>query len=846
MRAAIRRHRHTSFVIVVQVILWTLLSSHASVILGQTLSQYTVMYGHSDNVGTTAAFRDHVVPYFSVIEGTSSNSGFINELRNQGKVYAAHVINPTTETAAQLLDRWRAPFDNTLGGQLSGGYDAIAIDELHGASTNGTANSNAVVSALQQLRALYPNKGIYAATTWQYGQNSANHTDQLNALDQYADLVMVENYNREGNYHTNFFSSYADNLKSAVPGILNKTVYGLYIPQGGFVADDSTNTGFFGMLDDQFHRLRNDADAATMPGVMFWPYYRTEKDLTPQYVSQLVDHYYIQGNTGFFGDGTMEQLVTNPQFEGNTNGWSLAQGSGGSIQTFNYSSVSFQSDHDNFGLASHGSSGLKMVRGSSPNEASFQISGVDPNMVYEVSAFVISGAANQRATLSVTEPDGTVIESEAISDVGSPPDFYHKWNEWSRLDFDFVPTTDTINVVLGDANASFGTELYWDFVELEAAYAVPIPPNQFEWAAATGGSWSTASNWSPAGVPDGNQVEVTFGQLASSTAAITVSPSVTVKTLRFDRNLLYLLHSGQITLDADTGNGLIDVANGSHNISSPLHLAGNIDVQTASGTELILNGLLELNGHKLFKSGGGTLAINGSFGFAGGTLQAQGGVIYGNGSLGGHFNNVSSTVAPGNGTGVLTVEGFFTQFSSGTLQMEIGGTTAGFDHDQLVASGIQFGGDLEILLVDGFIPSGGDEFDLFESVSSSGNFTSIQLPAGIDWDTSSLLTAGILSVANPFVLDGDYNGTGIVNIFDLNLALFDWDQDGANLSTLWIQQRPGPGETVGLAQLNAVLFNWGATAPLTAVIPEPTSALLLLVSVSSLAIRYRLQRPIRS
>ena len=124
--------------------------------------------------------------------------------------------------------------------------------------------------------------------------------------------------------------------------------------------------------------------------------------------------------------------------------------------------------------------------------------------------------------------------------------------------------------------------------------------------------------------------------------------------------------------------------------------------------------------------------------------------------------------------------------------MEIGGTTAGFDHDQLVASGIQFGGDLEILLVDGFIPSGGDEFDLFESVSSSGNFTSIQLPAGIDWDTSSLLTAGILSVANPFVLDGDYNGTGIVNIFDLNLALFDWDQDGAEFEHLVDSTAPRP------------------------------------------------------
>jgi len=439
---------------------------------GQSFSQYRVMYGHSDDPGATDAFLQDVVPTFNVIEGTSSNAGFINELRNQGKVYAAHVTNPPGETAAQLLARWRAPLDNTLGGTLAGGYDAIAIDELHAADTNGTTHSSAVVSALAQLRALYPNKGIYAATTWQYGKNTSSYTDQLSALNQHADLIMVENYMREGNYQPNNFSSYADNLKAAVPGILDKSVYGLYISQGNFVADDSTNTGFFGMLDDQMSLIRNDVDAASMPGVMYWVYYQSEKDLTPDYVSRLVDHYYLRGNTTYYGDGTMEQLITNPQFEGGTTGWGLTPGSGGSIATFNYTSTSFQNDHDGFGQASHFSSGLKMVRGSTHNEASFQLDGLDVNMVYTASAFVISDVASQKATLTVTEPDGTPIESEEVTDVGSPPNFYHKWNEWSRLDFSFVPTSSSIKLVLSDETASLGTELYWDFVEVEAAYPI--------------------------------------------------------------------------------------------------------------------------------------------------------------------------------------------------------------------------------------------------------------------------------------------------------------------------------------------------------------------------------------
>ena len=818
--------------LLVHVVLVSSPYSDNRVALGQSLSLYTVMYGHSDDSGATDAFRDHVVPYFSVIEGTSSNAGFINELRSQGKVYAAHVTNPIGDTAAQLYARWRAPFENTLGGQLPGGYDAIAIDELHGASTNGTANSNAVVSALKQLRARYPNKEIYAATTWHYGQNSANHADQLNALNQYADLIMVENYNRENNYHTSFFQSYADNLKSTVPGILNKTIYGLYIPQGGFVADDSTDVGFFGMLDDQFHRIRHDTDAATMPGVMFWPYYRTEKDLTPQYIAQLVDHYYIQGNSGFFGDGNMEQLITNPQFEGSTNGWVLSPGAGGSLQTFSYSSVSFQADHDDFGQASHGSWGLKMVRGASPNEASFQVSGVDPNMVYEATAFVISGAPRQRATLAVTEPDGTVIESETVTDVGSPPDYYHKWNEWTRLDFDFVPTSETIQVVLSDEHASSGTQLYWDFVELEAAYAAPVPANQFQWAAKRNGFWSTSTNWSPTGMPNGNQVEVTFGLPAVPTVSVYLRSAITLKTLRLDQKQTYLFHTGQITLEADVGNGLIDVVKGSHYIGGPILLAEDANIATAAETELELSGLLDLNGHDLTKTGNGILTLNGSFRTAGGTLQAQGGTIRGNGSLGGHFSNVSSAVAPGEGTGVLTVQGFFSQFNSGTLQMEIGGTTPGTEHDQLVANSLQFGGKLEIDLVDGFVPSPGDQFVLFESHSTFGNFTSLQLPVGIKWDTTNLRADGILAVVNPIILDGDYNGTNEVNIYDLNQVLFYWGTSEASLPPSWIQQRPVPGQSVGLVELNKVLFNWGATSSATVTIPEPSSCLLLALATT--------------
>lgn len=82
-----------------------------------------------------------------------------------------------------------------------------------------------------------------------------------------------------------------------------------------------------------------------------------------------------------------------------------------------------------------------------------------------------------------------------------------------------------------------------------------------------------------------------------------------------------------------------------------------------------------------------------------------------------------------------------------------------------------------------------------------------------------------LSAAAPLL--GDFNGTGDVEIGDLNLVLFNWNVDGGNLTNIWVNQRPSPGDAVGVDQFNTVLFNWDQTAQLAAV-PEPVSLGLML------------------
>ena len=54
--------------------------------------------------------------------------------------------------------------------------------------------------------------------------------------------------------------------------------------------------------------------------------------------------------------------------------------------------------------------------------------------------------------------------------------------------------------------------------------------------------------------------------------------------------------------------------------------------------------------------------------------------------------------------------------------------------------------------------------------------------------------------------------------------------DGATLANDWINHRPVAGTTVGISELNGVLFNWG-NAALVAAVPEPASISLGLVAL---------------
>jgi hypothetical protein len=186
----------------------------------------------------------------------------------------------------------------------------------------------------------------------------------------------------------------------------------------------------------------------------------------------------------------------------------------------------------------------------------------------------------------------------------------------------------------------------------------------------------------------------------------------------------------------------------------------------------------------------------------------------------GTFTNVSftGTFSPGLSP-TITSAGNLALASSSTLEMELGGTTAGA-YDQIQATGVlALGGTLHVSLINGFVPTAGQSFDILDWSALSGAFSSISLPrlSGLAWNTSQLYTTGVISVASAGLI-GDYNNNGVVDASDFVM----WRK---GVGTIYTQNdydvwRTHFGQTAGSG---AAL---PSTEPLSAAVPEPTTLVL--------------------
>ena len=226
-----------------------------------------------------------------------------------------------------------------------------------------------------------------------------------------------------------------------------------------------------------------------------------------------------------------------------------------------------------------------------------------------------------------------------------------------------------------------------------------------------------------------------------------------------------------------TIGGRLGVGGNARNLISggtgTLRIQPGSTVSVAQNTVLFSNGQLKLEGGTF-----GTSAISfqggGQFQWTSGTLHVG---IY-NGNL---TNPAGGTLAPGNSAGSTTIIGNYTQQAGATLQIEIGGPFAGGTYDLVSITGnATLGGQLQLAMLNGFIPSASNTFTVLNAAGSiSGVFSNVttgQRLTTIDGIGSFLVHYGPGSAFNQnqivltnfelVALPGDFNHDGLVDAGD--------------------------------------------------------------------------------
>lgn len=173
------------------------------------------------------------------------------------------------------------------------------------------------------------------------------------------------------------------------------------------------------------------------------------------------------------------------------------------------------------------------------------------------------------------------------------------------------------------------------------------------------------------------------------------------------------------------------------------------DTTTTMNIPFTNNGTVQVTaGELVFMLAGGTYD-------PGETLNlGSGEVLAGSGTLAANLVN-SGTVSPGASPGVITVEGDYTQSPDGVLEIQLGGTTPGTGHDQLVVTGAAtLNGILNVSLIYGFEPQVGDSFIILPYGTRSGEFSTLNLPEEYQWDFDYTSSGVILTVLEERSISG--------------------------------------------------------------------------------------------
>jgi hypothetical protein len=292
-----------------------------------------------------------------------------------------------------------------------------------------------------------------------------------------------------------------------------------------------------------------------------------------------------------------------------------------------------------------------------------------------------------------------------------------------------------------------------------------------------------------------------------------------------------LTNLGSIALASGITDIFGDVNNNTGNASVGISISGNAavnfwdDVTNTSG---------------LFKVNSGSTAT--FFGtFSGSGISGNASDI--------HFE---ADISPGFSPASVSISGNVSLGAGAKLKIELGGTSQSptAQYDQVhVGGNLSLDGTLAISFINGFFPTSGNSFDILDWGSLTGTFSALQLPGiggGYVWNTSQLYTAGIVSVGGVL---GDYNHNGVVDAGDYVIWSNSLGQSGSGLAADGNQNGVIDSGDLAIwrAHFGAIAGSGsgaGTTVSLTAIVPEPTTAVLLQLLAVFFLHSKRARRPI--
>ena len=348
----------------------------------------------------------------------------------------------------------------------------------------------------------------------------------------------------------------------------------------------------------------------------------------------------------------------------------------------------------------------------------------------------------------------------------------------------------------------------------------------FHWSSAGGGFWHAPTNWSPQGIPDGNDVSVVLSGSTQTVTTIAIYAPTTIREITVDGSSQYrLTGSNNLRFDSNDGEAELMVSGGQHTWTTAVKALADTTVDIAPDAELTLAGEFDFQDATITKTGLGTLLVDGSVVTQGGQLDVNEGTVGGNGIISGNVTHHGGVINPGQGVGELNITGGYTMNPNATLKIDIAGPSSG-EYDVLNVTGFAgLSGELEPVLADGYSPAAGLQFPVLTAPAVFIFGLSLTGPHA---DRFELVTGGsggvILMATSPPGLPGDYNADGRVDAADYLV----WRQNLGASVVLPNDTTPGEVSQVDYeiwkANYGQVVISGSAESTL---VPEPATLWLI-------------------